>query len=60
MECTFEAFWVRSTLGSSNGGVCGSNLEEDGSLFVGNGRLSDLLGREGVLPRKVDLNLGEA
>lgn len=60
MKGELHALWIRSVLGSGDGRVGGGDLEEDGCLFVGDGCLhGDLIG-EGIVPREVDADLGEA
>ena len=53
---TFEAFRVGSILTGCDGGMGSGDEEDDGSLFVSDGGLSDLLVREGVPPREIDPN----
>ena len=60
VEGELQALWIGPILRCGDGGVGGSNLEEDGGLFVGDGGLhGDLVG-EGIVPGEVDANLGEA
>lgn len=59
MECELQALGIGAILRCGDGGVGGSDLEEDGRLLIGNGGLgSDLVG-ERIVPREIDTNLGE-
>ena len=56
----FEAFGVGSVLTGSDGGMGGCDEEDDGSLFVSDGGLSDLFVRKSVSPREIDPDFGES
>lgn len=60
MERELQAFRIGPILRRGDGGVGGSDLEEDGGLLIGNGRLrGDLVG-ERIVPGEIDTDLGEA
>lgn len=60
VEGELEAVWIGAVLCCGDGGVGCGDLEEDGGLFVGDGCLGGELVGEGVVPGKVDADLGEA
>ena len=57
---SFEALRVGSILAGGDGGVGSYDEEDDRSLFVSDGGLSDLFVRESVPPREVDPDLWES
>ena len=59
MKGSLEAFRVGSVLGVGNGRVGGSNLENDGSFFKGEGGLGSEFGGEGVVPWEDNADFAE-
>lgn len=57
---TFEAFGIGSILTGCDGGMGSGDEEDDGSLFVSDGGLGDLLVRKGVPPREIDPDFRES
>ena len=60
VERALDALGIGPVLRRRDGGVGRRDLEQDRRLFVRDRGLRDELVREGVSPRKVDLDLGEA
>lgn len=60
MERELQALWIGPILRSGDGGMGGSDLEEDRRLLVGDGCLHGDLVSEGIVPGEIDTNFGEA
>ena len=56
----FETFGVGSILTGRDGGMRSCDEEDDGSLFVSDRGLGDLLVREGISPGEIDPDFWEA
>ena len=57
MKCALQALRITSVRSSSNGRVCGGNLEDDARFLIGDRRLCRKLVRKRVPPREVDSDL---